>query len=94
MFLARIDGTLTSSHKHATLEGVRFLIAQRLEADGQTGGEPLVVLDRMGAARGTTVLVSTDGSLAREWLGKRVPARLVVVGLVDTVHAPGAERMS
>ncbi len=94
MFLARIDGTLTSTRKHATLEAVRFLIAQRLEADGRTTGEPIVVLDRMGAARGATVLVSTDGSLAREWLGKTVPARLVVVGLVDAVHAPGAGRVS
>ncbi len=89
MFLARIDGTLTSTRKHAALEGVRFLIAQRVEADGSENGEPIVVLDRMGATRGTLALVSTDGSLAREWLGKTVPARLIVVGLVDSVHAPG-----
>ena len=89
MFLARIDGTLTSTRKHAALEGVRFLVAQRVEADGSENGEPIVVLDRMGATRGTLALVSTDGSLAREWLGKTVPARLVVVGLVDSVHAPG-----
>ncbi|MBP7570160.1 MAG: EutN/CcmL family microcompartment protein [Acidobacteria bacterium] len=89
MFLARIDGTLTSTRKHAALEGVRFLIAQRVEADGSESGEPIVVLDRMGATRGTLALVSTDGSLAREWLGKTVPARLIVVGLVDSVHAPG-----
>ncbi|HEY3381803.1 MAG TPA: EutN/CcmL family microcompartment protein [Vicinamibacterales bacterium] len=89
MFLARIDGVLTPSRKHAALAAVRFLIAQRVEADGRTSGEPLVVLDRLGAGRGSTVLVSTDGNVAREWLGRNVPARLVVVGLVDHVHAPG-----
>ncbi len=90
MFLARIDGTLTSTRKHARLEGVRFLIAQRLESDLRPSGEPLVVLDRMGAVRGSHVLVSTDGNLARDWLGKDVPARLVVVGLVDKVSVdPG-----
>jgi microcompartment protein CcmK/EutM len=89
MFLARIDGQLTSTRKHTTLAAVRFLLAQRLEADGRTSGEPLVVLDRLGAGWGSTVLVSTDGNLAREWLGKTVPARLVVVGLVDSVHMPG-----
>jgi ethanolamine utilization protein EutN len=92
MFLARIDGTLTSTRKHARLEAVRFLIAQRLEADGHTSGEPIVVLDRMGAARASTVLVSTDGNLAREWLGPDVPARLVVVGLVDHVHLDPGRR--
>jgi ethanolamine utilization protein EutN len=89
MFLARIDGALTSTRKHAALAAVRFLIAQRLEADGRTSGEPLVVLDRLGAGWGSTVLVSTDGELAREWLGRNVPARLAVVGLVDSVHVPG-----
>ena len=85
MFLARIDGTLTASRKDHRLAGVRFLIAQRLDADGSAIGEPLVVLDRMGAGRGSTVLVSTDGTIARDWLGKGVPARLVVVGIVDRV---------
>jgi len=86
MFLARIDGSVTSTRKHPRLESVRLLIAQRLDAGGTASGEPLVVLDRMGAARGSTVLVSTDGDLARQWLGKDVPARLVVVGLVDSVR--------
>lgn len=89
MFLARIDGVLTSTRKHAALATVRFLIAQRVEADGRANGEPLVVLDRLGAGWGSTVLVSTDGDVAREWLGRNAPARLVVVGLVDSVHAPG-----
>ena len=85
MFLARIDGTLTASRKDHRLAGVRFLISQRLDADGRSTGEPLVVLDRMGAGRGSTVLVSSDGTIARDWLGKGVPARLVVVGIVDRV---------
>lgn len=85
MFLARIDGTLTASRKDARLQGVRFLIGQRLGTDGSAVGEPLVFLDRMGAGRGSTVLVSSDGTIARDWLGKGVPARLVVVGIVDRV---------
>ena len=48
MFLARIDGTVVPAAKHATLEGCRFLVAQRLEADGSTGAEPLVVVDLAG----------------------------------------------
>jgi ethanolamine utilization protein EutN len=96
MFLARIDGTLTAARKDHRLEGVRFLIGQRLDADGTTVGEPLVFLDRLGAGRGTTVLVSSDGTIARDWLGQGVPARLVVVGIVDAVNvpAPSEERQS
>jgi microcompartment protein CcmK/EutM len=85
MYLARIDGTLTATVKHETLAGCRFLIAQRLERDGRASGEPLVVLDRLGARRGTTVLVSTDGDAVRRLQGDTVPARLSVVGIVDEV---------
>jgi ethanolamine utilization protein EutN len=85
MYLARVEGTLTATRKHATLEGCRFLLARRLEADGRPAVEPVVVLDRLGARRGTLVLVSTDGDAVRKVQGNTVPARLSVIGLVDEV---------
>ena len=84
MFLARIDGNLVATHKHPTLEGCRFLIGQRLGADGQASGEPLVILDWLGAGRGSVVILSTDHDLARERLGNTTPGRLAVVGIVDS----------
>ena len=85
MFLARIDGTMTSTVKHETLEGARLLIGQRLEPNGEVSGEPLVMFDTLGAARGAVVLVSTDGEIQRKLRGNTCPARLTVVGLVDFV---------
>ena len=87
MFLARIDGTLTSTVKHETLEGCRFLIGQRLNADGGDIGEPLVLIDTLGAARGAVVLVTTDNEALRNRVGKTTPARMIVCGIVD--HATG-----
>ena len=83
MFLARIEGTVVAAVKHATLQGCRFLVAQRLEADGSVGLEPIVVVDWLGAAKGSTVVVSTDGDIARLRFGNTTPARMVVVGIVD-----------
>jgi len=84
MFIARIDGSMTSTVKHRSLEGVRLLIGQRLEADGSEAGEPLVIIDDLGAGLGSTVLVSTDGDLARQKLGDNTtPARMVVVGIIE-----------
>ena len=88
MYLARIDGTLVGTAKHETLEGCRFLIGQRLDTDGASTGEPQVILDWMGAARGATVVVSTDGDVARLRLGNTTPARLTVAAIVDRVHRP------
>jgi ethanolamine utilization protein EutN len=92
MFLARIDGTLTSTVKHETLQGSRFLIGQRLEADGRTSGEPLVLIDQLGARRGSTVMVSTDNEPLRLLSGNQTPARLVVVGLVDDLPGEDGRR--
>jgi ethanolamine utilization protein EutN len=86
MFLARIDGTVVAAAKHSTLEGCRFLIAQRLETDGSMGAEPLVLIDWIGAANGSTVMVSNDGDIARERYGNTTPARMVVAGIVDHVQ--------
>ena len=91
MFLARIEGTVVAAAKHPTLAGCRLLVARRLEADGTAAEEPNLVVDWMGAARGETVMVSTDGDIAREKLGNNTPARMVVVGLVDAVRAPTTE---
>jgi ethanolamine utilization protein EutN len=89
VYIARIDGTLTSTVKHASLSGARLLIGQRIGAAGQDVGEPQVLVDPIGARFGSLVLVTTDGDHARALLGdKRTPARLVVLGIVDEVSTP------
>ena len=90
MFLARVEGTVVAATKHPTLAGCRFLVARRLEANGTPAEEPNVVVDWLGAARGSTIMVSTDGDIAREKLGNNTPARMVVVGIVDAVQTPGS----
>ena len=84
MYIARIDGTLTSTVKHASLAGARLLIGQRIGASGEEVGEPQVLVDPIGARRGNRVIVTTDGDHARRLLGDpRTPVRLVVLGIVD-----------
>ena len=90
MFLARVEGTVVATAKHPTLEGCRFLLVQRLDADGSAAEEPNVIVDWFGAAKGTTVIVSTDGDISRLKLGNTTPARMVVAGLADeTQKRPG-----
>ena len=91
MFLARIEGTVVAAARHPSLAGCRLLVARRLESDGTPAAEPNLVVDWMGAAHGETVMVSTDGDIAREKLGNNTPARMVVVGMVDAVQQPAKE---
>jgi microcompartment protein CcmK/EutM len=92
MFLAHIEGTVVAAVKHPSLTGCRFLVAQRLEADGSAAVEPIVLIDWMGAASGSTVIVSTDGDIARARFGNNTPARMVVAGIVDSVQMPGSAK--
>ncbi len=92
MFLARIEGTAVATVKHPSLDACRFLVARRIERDGSVAEEPNVVVDWLGAARGNTVMISTDGDIARERFGNNTPARMVVVGIVDAVQTPKASR--
>ncbi|MGP8252454.1 MAG: EutN/CcmL family microcompartment protein [Terracidiphilus sp.] len=93
MFLARVRGTVVAAAKHSTLKGCRFLVVQRIEADGSVAAEPNVAVDWQGAAIGTTVIVSTDGDIARAKLGNNTPARMVVMGLVDEKATPAIAEM-
>jgi len=87
MFLARVEGTVVATVKHPSLTGCRFLLARRLESDGTLADEPNVVVDWHGAAIGSTVMVSTDGDIARAQFGNNTPARMVVAGIVDALQA-------
>ena len=91
MFIARIDGSITSTVKHKSLRGFRLLIGQRLEANGAEVGEPLVLVDDLGAGLGSYVLVTTDGDLARQMLADNTtPSRMIVVGIIDRASGASA----
>jgi ethanolamine utilization protein EutN len=91
LFLARIDGWVTSTVKHASLGDQRLLIGQRMASDGSDVGEPMVLLDPVGARLGSRVLVTSDGELARQLLkDNRTPSRMIVLGIVDEVHLAGS----
>jgi len=92
MYLARVEGTLTTTVRHKTIIGGRLLVGRRLEADGRPSDtEPVAIWDQLGARHGSTVLVSTDGDKARNELGNTTPMRLVVVGIVDEVRMSSAK---
>jgi ethanolamine utilization protein EutN len=84
MQLARVVGHAVSTVKHPTLTGWRLLLVQPLGADGKEDGEPLLVIDGLGAGAAQRVLISNDGQGARELVGARnSPARWFVMGLCE-----------
>jgi ethanolamine utilization protein EutN len=85
MQLGKVVGHAVSTVKHASLNGWRLLLIQPLAAEGvKPDGEPLLVIDNLGAWRGATVLLSNDGQGARDLVdSKTSPARWFVMGICD-----------
>ncbi len=84
MQLGVVIGSATSTVKHQTFQGERLLVVQLLTSDGGDDGEPVLAFDRLGAGRGETVLLTNDGKILQEMIGRDTPGRWSVLGLPNT----------
>jgi ethanolamine utilization protein EutN len=85
MYLARVVGHATATVKHPSLKGFRLLLVMALQADERSiEGDPILVVDTLGAGQGDMVMVTSDGIGARELVGdKNSPLRWTVLGIRD-----------
>ena len=85
MLKGRVVGTATATVKHPSMEGAKLLLVMALQKDGRAiEGDPILVVDKLGAGKGETVMITSDGIGTREMLGaKNSPVRWSVLGIVD-----------
>lgn len=85
MQIARVRGTVTSTQKEPSLRGIKFLVLQLMDEEGQPLPEYEVAADNVGAGVGEWVLVS-HGSAARQVPGsEQRPVDAAVIAIIDTV---------
>lgn len=85
MQVARVCGTVVSTQKEPSLQGVKFLFLQYIDEQGNPLPEFEVAADMVGAGYGEWVLVSR-GSAARQTPGREsAPLDALVIGIIDTV---------
>jgi ethanolamine utilization protein EutN len=86
MQLARVIGTLVSTHKHRKFEGAKLLLVQPITLDDKPRGTTLLAVDSVGAGVHEKVLVVIEGRAAAEALGRPgTPVDAAIVGIVDSV---------
>jgi ethanolamine utilization protein EutN len=89
MLLARVEGNVVATRKHPSFEGWRLVICQPINNAGEAEGAPQIAIDSHGAGMHQRVVISSDGSTARNAVGDpKSPARWLVVGVVDELE-PG-----
>lgn len=93
MLIGCVVGTAIATSKHASMRGWKLLLVQPWMADEtRPDGDPVLAIDPLGAGRGETVILSSDGRFTRELIGcDRTPVRWSVIGLRDE---PPAQRGS
>ncbi|HYX19102.1 MAG TPA: EutN/CcmL family microcompartment protein [Nostoc sp.] len=86
MQVAKVRGTVVSTQKDPSLRGVKLLLLQLVDEDGNILPQYEVAADTVGAGVDEWVLVSR-GSAARQIIGnEQRPLDAVVVAIIDTIH--------
>ncbi len=83
MELARVLGRVVATVKYPTLQGVRLLLVQPQNADGQPQGEPIVAADALQAGPGDLVAWVTGREAALALPDTFAPVDCAVVQIVD-----------
>ena len=85
MYHGRVVGSATATVKHPSMKGAKLLLVMALQADGRSvEGDPILVIDTLGAGWGDKVMITSDGIGTRELLHDVTsPVRWSVLGILD-----------
>ncbi len=92
MFLGKVVGTLVSTQKEASLDGLKFLVVRRLTIDNQDERGYVVAADAVGAGLGEVVMVATGSSARQTVMTDKRPCDAVVMAIVDSWEVDGQEQ--
>jgi microcompartment protein CcmK/EutM len=89
MMIARVIGTVVSTLKEPTIEGLRLLVCQPVDAEGNNAAATLVAADAVGAGVGEMILYATGSSARQTIATQNRPVDAVVMAIVDNWEVAG-----
>jgi ethanolamine utilization protein EutN/carbon dioxide concentrating mechanism protein CcmL len=89
MNLAKVTGTVVSTRKEQSMEGLKFLILQQVNLDGKTATGYVVAADAIGAGVGEYVLYASGSSARQTIATDKRPCDAVVMAIVDNWEVDG-----
>jgi len=84
MQLAKVVGTVVSTRKDPSLDGLKFLLVRPVDEEGRETGAFLVAADAVGAGPEEIVLIAAGSSARQTQQTDKRPVDAVVMGIVDT----------
>ncbi|MEA1927375.1 MAG: EutN/CcmL family microcompartment protein [Candidatus Auribacterota bacterium] len=89
MLLAKVRGTLVSTQKVESLDGLKFFICEQLDIDGKPLGKYVVAADSVGAGVGEVVLYVTGSCGRYTDVTTNRPCDATIMAIVDMLEVDG-----
>jgi len=89
MVLAKVIGTVVSTRKEESMQGMKFLLLKQVDLDGNPAGGNVVAVDAVGAGTGEMVLYASGSSARQTVITKDRPCDAVVMAIVDNWEVSG-----
>ena len=90
MVLARVKGTVVSTHKPSSMEGMKLLLLEKIDAVSLKGkGDYVVGIDSVGANAGEIVFYVTGSSARMTEVTKGKPSDATIIAVVDAIEKDG-----
>ncbi len=89
MILAKVIGTVVSTRKEESMQGMKFLLLKQVDLDGNPTGGNVVAVDAVGAGIGEMVLYASGSSARQTVLTKDRPCDAVIMAIVDNWEVGG-----
>jgi microcompartment protein CcmK/EutM len=90
MLLARVTGTVVSTRKEPKIEGIKFLLLEKLDPATMEGKKDFVVaMDTVGAGLGEVVFYVAGSSARMTAVTEGKPSDASITAIVDAVDLDG-----
>ena len=89
MILAKVVGTVVSTHKEQKMEGMKFLLLQQIDLEGKAEDGFVVAADAVDAGVGEIVIYATGSSARQTQKTNNKPCDAVAMAIVDNWEVRG-----
>ena len=92
MNLGKVVGTVVSTRKEPSLDGIRFLLVRLCDPAGKETSSFVVSADAIGAGPGEYVLTAAGSSARQTTMTQNRPVDNVIMAIVDTWEVGGVTK--
>ncbi|OXM13823.1 EutN/CcmL family microcompartment protein [Paenibacillus herberti] len=86
MLLGKVVGSVWATQKETGMENLKLMIVQPIDCFGNSSGQTVIAVDRIGAGVGERVIVSRGNPARMLFPQKVVPIDAIIVGIVDSLE--------